>query len=153
MPTPGTQVEEWWNSSLQASTAENRSKVAAILIYTAWNVWNERNRRIFHGVSQSAARVMSLIKEEMDVQRQSLWGPGDHLVSNFFCTSSSSSVIYVRKSPVYTLQLLQKSRFSTFNYKIGQHRPSNCQNRENLAPGWFSILWELKIFNSTLKNL
>ena len=153
MPTPGTQVEEWWNSSLQASTAENRSKVAAILIYTAWNVWNERNRRIFHGVSQSAARVMSLIKEEMDVQRQSLWGPGDHLVSNFFCTSSSSSVIYVRKSPVYTLQLLQKSDFQLSTTKSDNTGHPTVKTGKIWPLGWFSILWELKIFNSTLKNL
>jgi hypothetical protein len=57
VPLPGVQVEEWWNSSLQASSAENRSKVAAILIYTAWNVWNERNRRIFQGVSQAHSHL------------------------------------------------------------------------------------------------
>ena len=28
-----------------------------------------------------------------------------------------------------------KVRFSTFNYETGQHRPSNYQNRANLAHG------------------
>ena len=37
------------------------------------------------------------------------------------------------KSPVYTHQLSQKVRFSTFNYETEQHRPFNCQNRTNLA--------------------
>ena len=46
-PAPGVDVAEWWNSSLREANAENRSRVAAILMYTAWNVWNERNRRIF----------------------------------------------------------------------------------------------------------
>jgi len=32
---------------------------------------------------------------------------------------------------------IAKVRFSTFNYEIGQHRPSNFQNRANLAPSWF----------------
>jgi len=32
---------------------------------------------------------------------------------------------------------IAKVRFSTFNYEIGQHRPSNFQNWANLAPRWF----------------
>jgi len=68
------QVEEWWNSSLQASSIENRSKVAAILLYTVWNVWNERNRRIFQGISQPPIRVLSLIKEEMKIRQQACEG-------------------------------------------------------------------------------
>ncbi|RLM99517.1 hypothetical protein C2845_PM06G35360 [Panicum miliaceum] len=50
MPLPGVQVEEWWNLSLQAATAENRSKVAAILIYTGWNLWNERTEEFSRGL-------------------------------------------------------------------------------------------------------
>jgi hypothetical protein len=30
---------------------------------------------------------------------------------------------------------ITKICFSTFNYKTGQHRPSNYQNRANLIPG------------------
>jgi hypothetical protein len=38
IPTAGMEVEDWWNSSLQVTSAENRNRVAAVLIYTAWNV-------------------------------------------------------------------------------------------------------------------
>jgi len=73
-PVQGVEVEDWWNYSLQAASAETRGKVAAILIYTVWNIWNERNRRIFQGISQSPTRVLGLLKEEMEVRRQACEG-------------------------------------------------------------------------------
>jgi len=73
-PSPSVDVEEWWNSSLRAANDENRGRIAAILIYTSWNVWNERNRRIFQGTSQSPAQILSLIKQEMDFRRQACEG-------------------------------------------------------------------------------
>ena len=63
-----TQVEDWWNSSLQNTSAQNKNKVAAILLYTIWNIWNERNRRIFLGLSQTPTRILSFIKEEMAIR-------------------------------------------------------------------------------------
>ena len=74
VPLPGVQVEEWWNSSLQASSTKNRSKVAVILLYTVWNMWNEQNRRIFQGISHPPIIVLSLIKEEMKIRQQACEG-------------------------------------------------------------------------------
>jgi hypothetical protein len=62
IPAQGVDIQDWWNLTLQLASAENRNRVAALLIYTAWNVWNERNRRIFQGASQSPTRVLGLIK-------------------------------------------------------------------------------------------
>ena len=73
-PTAGMEVEDWWNTSVQTSSAENRARVAALLIYTVWNIWNERNMRIFQGISQPAIRILGLIKEEMEVRRQACEG-------------------------------------------------------------------------------
>jgi len=44
--------------------------------------------------------------------------------------------------------------FSTFNYETGQHRPSNCQNRTNLALGEVLkvILHFLKKLNKSKKS-
>jgi len=41
--------------------------------------------------------------------------------------------IFGEKSVLHPSTII-KIRFSTFNYEIGQHRPSNYQNRANLAP-------------------
>ena len=70
IPEPGITVQDWWNSSIQAAGAQDRSRVAAILIYTAWNVWNERNRRIFNGTSLSPMRLLDMIQSEMEVRRR-----------------------------------------------------------------------------------
>jgi hypothetical protein len=43
--------------------------LAALLIYTCWNLWKERNRRVFEGVSQPPARILALIKDEVQVRR------------------------------------------------------------------------------------
>ena len=74
IPVQGVEVQDWWNFSLQAAGDEERGKVAALLIYTAWNIWNEQNRRIFKGVSLPPARVLGLLKEEMEFRRQTCEG-------------------------------------------------------------------------------
>ena len=67
IPELAITVQEWWNSSIQAAGAQDRrNKVAAILIYTAWKIWNERNRRIFTGASLSPSRLLGMIKLEME---------------------------------------------------------------------------------------
>jgi hypothetical protein len=44
----------------------DKNKRATIMIYTTWNIWNERNHmRTFYGKSSTPCRVLQLIKEEM----------------------------------------------------------------------------------------
>jgi hypothetical protein len=35
------------------------------MIYTAWNIWKERNRRVFDGAAATPPRILVLIIEEM----------------------------------------------------------------------------------------
>ena len=42
------------------------------MIYTIWNIWKERNRRIFSGVFETAAQVASRAKEDIEQQRRAL---------------------------------------------------------------------------------
>jgi hypothetical protein len=37
----------WWNESLRGIPKEDKRRVSAVLLYTACNVWKERNRRVF----------------------------------------------------------------------------------------------------------
>jgi hypothetical protein len=40
-----------------------------LLIYAVWNLWKERNRRIFDHRSASPSAVLTLIKEEISLRR------------------------------------------------------------------------------------
>jgi len=70
IPDPGLTIQEWWNSSVLAVPRQLRTRVAAIYMYKAWNIWNERNRRTFRGVSLPSLSLLPLIKAEMEVRWQ-----------------------------------------------------------------------------------
>jgi hypothetical protein len=50
-PMDGNSIEDWWQQSLLrfSFTAVQRRNVAALLLYTSWNVWKENNQRNFEG--------------------------------------------------------------------------------------------------------
>lgn len=55
-PAADLSLEDWWNTSLAGLSKENRRSKAAILIYTAWNIWKARNRQVFdHLFANTAA--------------------------------------------------------------------------------------------------
>jgi len=43
-----------------------------MVIYTYWNLWKERNRRIFNNTQESASQVASRIKEDIEQRRRAL---------------------------------------------------------------------------------
>jgi hypothetical protein len=80
-PNPGSTLEEWWNTSMQGQSKEMGRQVAALLIYISLNLWKERNRRIFEGVTASPVRVLNLIKEEMKLRMVATGEDGISFVS------------------------------------------------------------------------
>jgi hypothetical protein len=40
-------MKECWNSSMQGISKEHKRTKAAVMIYTVWHIWNERNRGVF----------------------------------------------------------------------------------------------------------
>jgi hypothetical protein len=40
-----------------------------LLICTAWNLWKERNHRVFEGASSTPIRILALINEEIKIRR------------------------------------------------------------------------------------
>lgn len=45
-----------------ATKIKGGRQAAALMLYTAWNVLKERNRRMFDGVSARPTRILQLIK-------------------------------------------------------------------------------------------
>jgi len=62
-------VEEWWRRCLFPSPQSQKRSVAALLMYTTWNLWKERNRRVFDSKSLQPHNVFSIIKEEVLLRR------------------------------------------------------------------------------------
>jgi hypothetical protein len=53
---------------MQGRPKHIRRWVAAILIYTTWSLWKERNRRIFEGIYMTLERVSNMLKHEMQLR-------------------------------------------------------------------------------------
>jgi len=74
-PDANSTIEDWWTDSLQSMPKEQRRTKAAILIYTVWNLWNERNRRTFQGKEAEPLMVLQLIKEEIGLRLRACGKP------------------------------------------------------------------------------
>jgi hypothetical protein len=59
VPSRTVAVESWWNLAVCRRPKEEARLPAALLIYTSWNLWKE--------VSQPPARILALIKDEVQV--------------------------------------------------------------------------------------
>ncbi|KAF8688277.1 hypothetical protein HU200_042330 [Digitaria exilis] len=74
VPLHGLSMEEWWNSNLQGREKKQQIRRASLMIYTAWNLWRERNWRIFDAVYMLPAWVVQMIKDEIGVRFQACGG-------------------------------------------------------------------------------
>jgi hypothetical protein len=59
----GLSINEWW--SLLASDASPHCKALATLtLLTVWEIWNERNARVFHNKSSTSFVILDKIQSE-----------------------------------------------------------------------------------------
>ncbi|RCV33505.1 hypothetical protein SETIT_7G088000v2 [Setaria italica] len=75
LPEPHEGIQRWWRRSMQSAPKDKRRTIAALLMYTCWNMWNERNRRIFQGKLASPFVVFSFIKEEISWRQRACGAP------------------------------------------------------------------------------
>jgi ABC-type histidine transport system ATPase subunit len=55
----------WWNDAFVGAPKNINRDRASLVIYTAWNIWKERNRGVFEGTSETPQRVLGMIKDEL----------------------------------------------------------------------------------------
>ena len=67
-PATDISLEVWWLHSLQNLPRAQKRTKAAVLMYTTWNLWKERNRRIFEGKEAEPSTVLHFVKEEVNLR-------------------------------------------------------------------------------------
>lgn len=75
VPEQQEDVEQWWNQELENLSKKTRRAKAAFLMYTAWNLWKERNRRIFEDCRADEVQLEFDIKSEIMLRKLACGGP------------------------------------------------------------------------------
>ena len=52
-------LEDWWNDNTTTPVGEEQRKFGLVLMYVLWNIWKERNRRIFQNAALDVLDVAS----------------------------------------------------------------------------------------------
>ena len=67
-------LEDWWLHSLQNLPRAQKRTKATVLIYTTWNLWKKRNRRIFERNEAEPSTVLHLVKEDVSLRFRACGG-------------------------------------------------------------------------------
>ena len=61
-----TSVEEWWRAlaNINDNGGAVRKGLVSILMLVLWEVWNERNARVYRSISSMPSVEIGMIKEE-----------------------------------------------------------------------------------------
>lgn len=83
VPSTETSMEQWWIQLFRGGKkkAQATHGVLVDIHCLDWNIWRERNRRIFEGKSALPSRVVAMIKQEVHLRHQACGGDELILVS------------------------------------------------------------------------
>jgi len=65
--TQPVEIGAGWEQVAAKIPKQRRRHFNGVVIYTFWNIWKERNRRIFHNSSMDARQVASRAKEDIEL--------------------------------------------------------------------------------------
>ena len=60
-----TSISEWWDDMISGKPKKIQKRTSGHLLYVLWNVWKERNRRIFTGKRMTFVEVATLAWEDI----------------------------------------------------------------------------------------
>jgi len=68
-PTSFSSIEEWWGETEALFPKDRRRMYNGVVIYTLWNIWKERNRKIFEHSSLTPLQVAGRVTESLCLYR------------------------------------------------------------------------------------
>ena len=69
-PVQFDNIGKWWEKAARSVPKDKRRHFNGLIIYTMWNIWKERNRRIFDQKFLTVKKVATRIKENLEVYRR-----------------------------------------------------------------------------------
>jgi hypothetical protein len=78
-PNRDSSLESWWSSARELVRKKDRSSFDTLVILIAWQIWKQRNARVFGNIQLqcSTAVLLTRIKEEFDLWKIAKRG-GEH---------------------------------------------------------------------------
>ena len=65
-------IRSWWEEAARKVPRSERRRLNGVIIYTFWNIWKERNRRIFDNKIETVPQVAVRIKEDIEQRKRAL---------------------------------------------------------------------------------
>ncbi|RCV07308.1 hypothetical protein SETIT_1G233500v2 [Setaria italica] len=72
-PVQFDNIGKWWEKAARSVPKDKKRHFNGLIIYTMWNIWKERNRRIFDQKFLTAQQVATHIKENLEEYRKAFW--------------------------------------------------------------------------------
>lgn len=63
-------IKAWWEDTARKVPISERRRLNGMVIYTFWNIWKERNRRIFNNTSETVVQVAARIKDDIEQRKR-----------------------------------------------------------------------------------
>ena len=73
--TQPTEIRTWWEQAATKVPKERRRHFNGVVIYTMWNIWKERNGRIFQVAAMDDRQVALKAKEDINMRFRVLNNP------------------------------------------------------------------------------
>jgi PAS domain-containing protein len=63
-------IRTWWEEVVSRVSNSKRRRLNGVIIYTFWNIWKERNWRIFNNATETVLQVATRIKEDIEERKR-----------------------------------------------------------------------------------
>jgi hypothetical protein len=63
-------IKAWWEEIARKVPTTERRWLNGMVIYIFWNIWKERNKRIFNNTSETGLQVAARIKDDIEQRKR-----------------------------------------------------------------------------------